>query len=416
MRVRYRIQKYLLYIGLFLLIIFLLNKEKTEDVGVKKMWFALLEKSIASTNFATFVSVYSGEQYIEPDMFFYSQNSILYKEAMKEQKEFREEDIEKSCDTICLTDEIQSQMANENAFAVAESKETENTENITRDTGSLDSAVQDTALQESVSGNFIARGEKMQLYEWGNFTDQKEVIKEFYAIDSTTSLKEGQVNVEEFLSKDMSLKKDVEGPQILIYHTHSQEAFADSVPGDVNTTIVGAGRKLEKLLEEQYGFQVLHHEGQYDVETRDYAYSNSLPEIQRILEENPSIEVVIDLHRDAMPEDTRLVTEIDGRKTAQFMFFNGLSYSNEQGDIAYLANPNIQENLAFSFQMQALCNEYYPGVTRRIYLKGYRYNMHLKGKTLLVEMGAQNNTYEEISNAVDILAHVLYLCLSGEKP
>lgn len=416
MRVRYRIQKYLLYIGLFLLIIFLLNKEKTEDVGVKKMWFALLEKSIASTNFATFVSVYSGEQYIEPDMFFYSQNSILYKEAMKEQKEFREEDIEKSCDTICLTDEIQSQMANENAFAVAESKETENTENITRDTGSLDSAVQDAALQESVSGNFIARGEKMQLYEWGNFTDQKEVIKEFYAIDSTTSLKEGQVNVEEFLSKDMSLKKDVEGPQILIYHTHSQEAFADSVPGDVNTTIVGAGRKLEKLLEEQYGFQVLHHEGQYDVETRDYAYSNSLPEIQRILEENPSIEVVIDLHRDAMPEDTRLVTEIDGRKTAQFMFFNGLSYSNEQGDIAYLANPNIQENLAFSFQMQALCNEYYPGATRRIYLKGYRYNMHLKGKTLLVEMGAQNNTYEEISNAVDILAHVLYLCLSGEKP
>ena len=71
----------------------------------------------------------------------------------------------------------------------------------------------------------------------------------------------------------------------------------------------------------------MHHMGQYDVEKRDYAYYNSLPALEAILKENPSIEVVIDLHRDEVAEGTRLVTEISGKKMARFMFFNGLSLS-----------------------------------------------------------------------------------------
>lgn len=67
--------------------------------------------------------------------------------------------------------------------------------------------------------------------------------------------------------------------------------------------------------------------------------------------------------------------------------------------------------MAFSFQMQAKCNEYYPGFTRRIYLKGYRYNMHVRPKTLLVELGAQTNTVEEAINALEPLAHVLSMVL-----
>ena len=224
------------------------------------------------------------------------------------------------------------------------------------------------------------------------------------------------MNLEELLNQDMGLEqqKAEEGePQILIYHTHSQEAFADSIPGDDSTTIVGVGERLSELLHDTYGFQVLHHTGQYDVEERDYAYSMALPEIEKILEEYPSIEVVIDLHRDEMKEGRKLVIDLQGRPTARFMFFNGLSHTTEGGDIDYLENPYIQENLAFSFQMQVLCNEYYPGVTRRIYLKGYRYNMHLRPKTLLVELGAQTNTREEIWNALPILADVLDKQLSG---
>jgi stage II sporulation protein P len=191
--------------------------------------------------------------------------------------------------------------------------------------------------------------------------------------------------------------------------------FEDSVTGDLSTGIVGAGEYLAQLLREQYGYQVLHHTVSYDAESRDYAYSNALPEVEELLRDNPSIEVVIDLHRDEMPEERRLVTQLQGRATAQFMFFNGLCRTTK-GEIAYLENPYLQDNLAFSFQMQAACNEYYPGIARRIYLKSYRYNMHVCPRTLLIELGAQNNTREEIWNACEVLAHVLDLVLSGQEP
>ena len=77
------------------------------------------------------------------------------------------------------------------------------------------------------------------------------------------------------------------------------------------------------MLTEQYGYRVLHHTGQYDVETRDNAYSRALPEVEQLLAKNPTIQVVIDLHRDEVAQDTRLVTELQGRSTAKFMFFNG---------------------------------------------------------------------------------------------
>ncbi len=239
------------------------------------------------------------------------------------------------------------------------------------------------------------------------------LLSEFYIVDSTTMAGSNQLNLDKLLSKDMTISMDTEGPQILIYHTHSQEGFADSVPGDESTTIVGVGERLTRILTEQYGYQVLHHDGRYDVESRNNAYSNALPDIERILEENPSIQVVIDLHRDEMPEETRLVMDLDGRPTARFMFFNGLSRTKKTGDIDYLYNENLDDNLAFSFQMQKTAVEYYPGLTRKIYLKGYRYNMHLCPKTLLIELGAQNNTVEEAMNACDPLAHILHLVLSG---
>ncbi len=262
--------------------------------------------------------------------------------------------------------------------------------------------------------NYLALArEKKQEYQWDYYSTMENIIKDFYAIDSTTNLKENELSIEKLMKPDMTLKGDNSNPQILIYHTHSQEAFADSVPGDASTTIMGAGERLTELLRERYGFNVIHHTGEYDVEARDYAYSYALPQIEQVLADNPSIEVVIDLHRDEAKEDNRLVTEINGKPTAKFMFFNGLSRTKKQGEIEYLSNPYIQENLAFSFQMQVLCNEYYPGVTRRIYLKGYRYNMHLCPKTLLIEMGAQNNTREEIWNAIEILADVLNKELTG---
>ena len=235
----------------------------------------------------------------------------------------------------------------------------------------------------------------------------------FYQVDNTTTISKDQLNADALLSENMKIDTSGGSPQILIYHTHSQEGYKDSKAGDAKTSVIGVGDRLTELLEEK-GFNVLHHKGKYDVGNRDRAYSVAAPNVQKILEENPSIQVVIDLHRDGVAESTHLVTEQNGKKMAQIMFFNGLSRTTATGDIAYLKNPYIADNLAFSFQMQLAAAEYYPNFTRRIYLKGYRYNMHFCPKSLLVEVGAQTNTYEEAENAMEPLADILAKVLKSD--
>ena len=281
----------------------------------------------------------------------------------------------------------------------------------TQQTALIPESVEATA--GTALSNFRPAVQQVQI-DRTQLADYETLVRNFYAIDANTMAGSDQLSVEKLLGMDMTLPQEGDGPQILIYHTHSQEAFADSVPGDVNTGIVGVGECLTKILTEQYGYRVLHNTGQYDVETRDNAYSRALPAVEQILAENPSIQVIIDLHRDEVAEETKLVTDIQGRPTARFMFFNGLSRTRKTGDIDYLANENQEANLAFSFQMQLKAAEYYPALTRRIYLKGYRYNMHLRPRTLLVELGAQNNTVEEAINACDPLAHILDMVLKGE--
>lgn len=264
--------------------------------------------------------------------------------------------------------------------------------------------------QGASSSGFELAAVPAYTYDWTKQWTQDDLRSEFFAVDGSTSMKEEYLNAERLLNEDLIINNDeMQGPQILIYHTHASEDFVDSVPGDPSTTIVGAGERLAELLEE-YGFRVLHDTGVYDQE-RDSAYEKALPSVEQILKENPGIEVVIDLHRDEMANDRRLVMDLQGRPTARFMFFNGLSYLRRQGEISYLENPYILDNLAFSFQAQVLANEYYPGLTRKIYLKAYRYNMHLCPKSMLIELGAQNNTVEEIMNACDPLAHVLAMVL-----
>lgn len=315
----------------------------------------------------------------------------------EDRKAIKEGDLEYGEDAMHLEQSMEKELLKENErYLLEQPKERE----------------EEKETEEAIQ--FVPVEEKSFHYQWEELTEYEDLIKAFYAVDSTTYAGAELLQAKELLSKDMRMQGSADQPQILIYHTHSQEAFVDSVPGDKNSGILGAGEYLASILREQYGYNVLHHTACYDAD-RDYAYSNSLPEIEKLLAENPSIEVVIDLHRDAMPASRRLVMDLQGRPTAQFMFFNGLSRTTK-GEISYLENPYLSDNLAFSFQMQAACNEYYPGIARRIYLKAYRYNMHLCPKTLLIELGAQNNTEEEIHNACDPLAHVLHLVLSGEEP
>lgn len=274
----------------------------------------------------------------------------------------------------------------------------------------LPEQVQTDTVQTSVLA-----GEKKVVYSREKLNDFDYLMQNFYQVDNTTTINGSQLNADSLLGKDLRLSHDAATPQILIYHTHSQEGYFDSISGDTAGTVVGVGDYLTKILTEQYGFSVIHHTGEYDVGDRDHAYSKAGPALEQILKENPSIEVVIDLHRDGVREDTHLVTEINGTRMAQIMFFNGLSRTTKTGDIDYLYNPYIEDNLAFSFQMQLKAAEYYPGLTRHIYLKGYRYNMHYCPKSLLIEVGAQTNTVEEAMNAMVPLADLLNKVLTAAQ-
>ncbi len=241
--------------------------------------------------------------------------------------------------------------------------------------------------------------------------DYNYLLSKFYTVDSTTTVKDGQLDVDKFLAKDMHIDTQSKGPKILIFHTHSQEAFADSKNGDASTSIVGMGYYLSELLNAK-GIETLHHAGVYDLINgkldRSKAYELSEKGVKEILNQYPSIEVVIDLHRDGVREDLHLVTDIDGKPTGRIMFFNGLSRTKTNGDIAYLYNPYIQDNLAFSFRMQLASESMYPGLARRIYLKGYRYSLHMMPKSLLIEAGAQTNTVAEMRNTMEALSNILY--------
>ena len=246
--------------------------------------------------------------------------------------------------------------------------------------------------------------------------DFEYLVSNFYTVDSVTYINPSELNASELLGKDLRIDLSTGGSKILIYHTHSQETFADS-DNDPSTSIVGIGRYLTEILNNKYKIPTMHHEGVYDLINgkldRSEAYEFAKPEVEQILAENPSIEVVVDLHRDGVADTTHLVTEINGKPTAQIMFFNGLSRTRVNGDLVGMANPYLQDNLAFSLQMKIAAETKYPGFARRNYLRGYKYNMDLMPRMLLIEAGAQTNTVEEMRNAMEVLADLLNSVLTG---
>ena len=254
-----------------------------------------------------------------------------------------------------------------------------------------------------------------QVYSMSQLADYDFLMKTFYSVHPSTTAGRDEMNAEELLSEDLRLTKDSSSPQILIYHSHSQETYADFGPENPDATVVGVGEYLAELLRKK-GYHVIHDTSVYDLRDgkldRSQAYTYALEGITAILQENPTIEVVLDIHRDGVDEDYRLVSEVNGKPTAQIMFFNGMSQTPD-GPIEYLPNPYREENLAFSLQLQMKAAAYFPGFTRKIYLKGLRYNLHVRPRSSLIEVGAQTNTGEEVRNAMEPLAELLDMVLQG---
>ena len=145
-------------------------------------------------------------------------------------------------------------------------------------------------------------------------------------------------------------------------------------------------------------------------EKREGSYERMIRGISGVLKKYPSIEITIDVHRDGVPDNTHLIYYINGVPTARMMFFNGITCLNDNGKPKYLPelyNPYLYESLALSLQLQLTANEQFPGLMRQIYIKPYRYSLHLSPKSMLVEVGANTNTVEEARNAMWPLAEIL---------
>ena len=256
------------------------------------------------------------------------------------------------------------------------------------------------------------------VYTEKNLKSFQNVIDKFYTITSATSIYEKDLPIKAALKEKFEIEGNNKKPQILIYHTHSQEEFSNST-GDKATSIIGVGDQLEKVLTKQFGYNVIHDESTYDMVhgklDRNEAYDQARVGVKKILDKYPSISLVLDIHRDGVNSNTRLVTEINGKKTAQIMFFNGMSRFKTSGDIGYLYNPYLFENLALSLQMKIKAEAYYPGFTRHNYVNAYKYNLDLCRQCMLIEVGAQTNTYQEARNAAEPLAVLIDMVMGKEK-
>lgn len=210
---------------------------------------------------------------------------------------------------------------------------------------------------------------------------------------------------------DYGLEKGTEEPQILIIHTHTTEAYAQSgtdvytATGDARTVddchnMVRIGEEVAAVLEEA-GWSVVHDTQWYDYPAYNGAYGRSGESVKKWLEQYPSIKIVLDLHRDALTASDgtvyKTVTEVEGTKTAQVMLVVG-------SDAGGLSHPNWRQNLALAVAVQSGLNKSHPTFARPITLRSSRFNQQLAPGALLVEIGSHGNTLQEALAAARLFA------------
>lgn len=275
-------------------------------------------------------------------------------------------------------------------------------------------SVTDTVPALNLDG--IVSGPTPINYSMAQLCDFETLLSNCYVVDSSTVVNSDELDANKLLSMDMGIDISGDAPKVLIYHTHGSEAFSDSREGVTEDTVIGVGDELARILEEDYGIKVYHDRNVYDyvngVLDRSNAYNLAGAAVDRILEENPSIEVILDVHRDGVRDDLRLVRTVDGRETAQIMFLNGVSRLKSSGDIEYLYNPHKEENLSFSLKMFLNGRSLYGDLIRKIYIRGYCFNLDRVARASLIEVGAQTNTVQEAKNAMIPLARIIYQVLS----
>lgn len=266
------------------------------------------------------------------------------------------------------------------------------------DGGAEASSVSDAAPETASSDQLTPEEDSVAALavDWGS------VSADDIGVDNNTDGK--TVNVSALLSGELPLKlQSAEaGPQILIMHTHTTEAYAmsgddvytetdTSRTTDENYNMVRIGEEMKAVFE-ACGLSVIHDTTTYDYPSYNGSYGRSLAGIQAYLEEYPTIAVVLDVHRDALigSDGTAYATttEVNGEAVAQVMLVVG---TNDSG----LEHPNWTDNMAVAVRLQAAMVSLSPGLARDIDLRSQRFNQHLTTGSVLVEVGTSGNTLQE---------------------
>lgn len=198
---------------------------------------------------------------------------------------------------------------------------------------------------------------------------------------------------------------------ILIYHTHSCESYTPTEKysyeksGNFRTldkerSVIRVGSELTKYMQ-NYGYNVIHNTTLHDYPSYNSSYSRSYKSVSEILDKNQNLEVLFDLHRDAIGDSSYAPTvKIGEEYAAQLMFVIGSNGGGAQHD-------NWQQNLKFAVKIQEKANELYPGLFKPIILRNSRYNQQLANGASIIEVGATGNTLEQCLVSMKYLARVL---------
>lgn len=210
-----------------------------------------------------------------------------------------------------------------------------------------------------------------------------------------------EVTAEDLDAPAMGITKG-DGPQILIVHTHGSEAYTQTEEDpyeesdpyrttDCTKNVVRVGEEMAMELR-AYGFRVLHDTNLYDYPSYNGAYDRSNAAVKQWLQQYPTIQVVLDVHRDALvgqnDQPYKMVSVEAGQKVAQVMLVLG---SNDKG----ADHPNWKQNLAFAASLQRSAIKSYNSLARPMVLRSGRFNQYLSTGSVLVEVGGHGNTLQE---------------------
>lgn len=215
---------------------------------------------------------------------------------------------------------------------------------------------------------------------------------------------------------------DKSKPAVLIFHTHTTESYEMLDRGwyaqdyitrsnSPDRNMVRVGTEIKQQLE-QAGYGVIHDTRIHD-EKYTGAYAHSAKSVEEYLKKYPEIQIVLDVHRDAIEQDdgTRIkpTANILGKDAAQIMIISGC----EEGKVTGF--PDWKKNLTFALELQSVCEEMYPGLMRPLYFCQRKYNMNLSPNNLLVEMGSSANTLEEAAYSGRLLGNALVKLLDSTQ-